>query len=111
MSQKRRRIRAEAETIKQQILHGGTWIPPDIALPAGAIPGDPSKQDPRHRVRWYYVDRPFKCADCGSEEVWTAEQQKWYYEVASGSFYAKAKRCKECRAKHRNNKGRAGGGI
>lgn len=100
MSKKSRRTKAEAEAIKRQILNRFE-IPPDAALPKGAVPGDPSQQDPRYRPRQYYIDRPFKCVDCGSEEVWTAERQKWYYEVAKGSTYAEPKRCRECRRKRR----------
>jgi len=29
----------------------------------------------------FYVDKPFVCRDCGKAEVWTAAQQKWWYEV------------------------------
>ncbi|MCA9162262.1 MAG: zinc-ribbon domain containing protein [Planctomycetales bacterium] len=32
-------------------------------------------------------------------QVWSAQQQKWYYEVAKGSLYATAIRCRECRQK------------
>lgn len=32
--------------------------------------------------RRYYIDKRFTCAKCGTEEVWTAAQQKWWYEVA-----------------------------
>jgi Probable zinc-ribbon domain len=49
----------------------------------------------------YYVDRSFTCISCGSQEVWTAEQQQWYYEVAKGPIYAGAIRCRECRKAHR----------
>ncbi len=45
----------------------------------------------------YYVDLPFTCQDCGKEEVWAAEQQKWWYEVAGGSIYSTAARCRACR--------------
>jgi hypothetical protein len=51
-------------------------------------------------TRGYYVDRPFECVDCGASEVWTAAQQKWWYEVAKGSLYATAVRCRACRRKH-----------
>jgi hypothetical protein len=34
--------------------------------------------------RGCYLDFPFACAWCGSEEVWTASQQKWWYEEAKG---------------------------
>lgn len=47
--------------------------------------------------RGYYVDRPFRCVDCGKEEVWTGSQQKWWYEVAKGFAYSTAVRCRLCR--------------
>jgi hypothetical protein len=47
--------------------------------------------------RGYYVDRPFRCVDCGKEEVWTGTQQKWWYEVAKGFVYTTAVRCRLCR--------------
>src|SRR2546423_1175272 len=34
--------------------------------------------------REFYVDRSFQCKDCGKSEVWTATQQKWWYETAKG---------------------------
>jgi hypothetical protein len=105
MSKKSRRARAESEAIKNQILNRFE-LPPDAFLPKGAVAADPSQQDPNHRPWQYYIDRPFKCVDCGSEEVWTAEQQKWYYEVAKGSTYAEPKRCRECRQKHRGAMGK-----
>ncbi|MEP3478311.1 MAG: zinc-ribbon domain containing protein [Fuerstiella sp.] len=49
----------------------------------------------------YYVDIRFQCVDCDSGEIWTAKQQKWYYEEAKGSLYATAVRCKSCREKRR----------
>jgi len=51
--------------------------------------------------RGYYVDIPFRCADCGKEEVWTGSQQKWWYEVAKGFVYSSAVRCRACRRKER----------
>ena len=51
--------------------------------------------------RGYYVDIPFRCADCGKEEVWTGSQQKWWYEIAKGFVYSGAVRCRACRRKER----------
>ena len=51
--------------------------------------------------RGYYIDRPFRCIDCGKEEVWTGSQQKWWYEVAKGFAYSIAVRCRLCRRKKR----------
>jgi len=45
----------------------------------------------------YYEDIEFRCISCRSYEVWTAKQQKWWYEVAKGSIYSTAIRCRACR--------------
>jgi len=45
------------------------------------------------------------CEDCGRQEVWTARQQKWYYEVVKVSLYARAVRCLDCRRRRRSEKG------
>lgn len=45
----------------------------------------------------FYLDKPFVCRDCGSEEIWTAKQQKWWYEVAKGRIDSTAVRCRKCR--------------
>ena len=52
----------------------------------------------------YYVDKPFKCCDCGKNEIWTAISQKWWYEVAKGHIDSIAVRCKTCRKKLRLEK-------
>lgn len=50
----------------------------------------------------FYVDKVFECRDCGAEEVWTAKQQKWWYEVAHGPIDSVAVRCLPCRRRRRN---------
>lgn len=57
--------------------------------------------------RGYYLDFPFTCVSCGSEEVWTAAQQKWWFEVARGSVYSGASRCRSCRREVREYRGKA----
>ncbi|HLN87167.1 MAG TPA: zinc-ribbon domain containing protein [Candidatus Limnocylindrales bacterium] len=59
--------------------------------------------------RGYYVDRPFRCVDCGKDEVWTGTQQKWWYEVAKGFAYSSAIRCRLCRRKERHRRDDARG--
>jgi hypothetical protein len=49
----------------------------------------------------FYVDKSFICRDCGSSQVWTALQQKWWYEVAKGNINSTAVRCRSCRQKLR----------
>jgi hypothetical protein len=57
--------------------------------------------------RGYYLDRPFRCVGCGSEQVWTAEQQKWWYEAAKGYVYSSAKLCRPCRRREQERRARA----
>jgi hypothetical protein len=54
--------------------------------------------------RGWYEDRPFTCVDCKVDEVWTATQQKWWYEVAKGQPFSFAKRCRACRRAKREVK-------
>ena len=55
-------------------------------------------------ARGYYLDKPFTCAACGREEIWTASQQKWWYEVAKGYVYSTAKLCRACRGRERDRR-------
>ncbi len=79
-------------------------------LPAGTIPVDHSQLAPNNSYSIppdFYVDRPFTCRDCGKEEIWTAEQQKWWCEVAKGSIWSTAIRCRPCRKIERDRKAEA----
>jgi hypothetical protein len=59
----------------------------------------------------FYFARPFTCRDCGAEEVWTAKQQKWWYEVAHGHIDSCAVRCLACRRARRERLRHAGPGA
>jgi hypothetical protein len=52
---------------------------------------------PRFVQLGHYEDLPFTCSGCGAAQVWTAWQQKWWYEVAKGYVYSTAKYCRACR--------------
>ena len=41
----------------------------------------------------YYHDKPFTCRDCDKAEIWTATQQKWWFEIAKGDVFTQAQRC------------------
>lgn len=56
---------------------------------------------PAFVLRGFYEDVPFRCVDCGKAEVWTAAQQKWWYEVAKGNVESRATRCRPCRRRER----------
>jgi hypothetical protein len=71
--------------------------------PSGAVMADLSQleHDNIYGPRpLFYVDRQFACIECGSEEVWTAADQKWWYEVAKGKLDSRAVRCSACRKLH-----------
>jgi hypothetical protein len=62
---------------------------------------------PDYAMRGYYQDLPFRCHGCGKEEIWTASQQKWWYEVAKGYVYSRAKLCRPCRKKEQARRAEA----
>ncbi|WP_416053982.1 zinc-ribbon domain containing protein [Marinibactrum halimedae] len=49
----------------------------------------------------FYYDVPFACRECGSSEVWTPKQQKWWYEEIGGNIETTAIYCRPCRIKRR----------
>ncbi len=74
-----------------------------IMVPSGAIPANLDEQAPNNSYGppYYYEDTPFTCIDCGREQIWTAEQQQWWYEVAKGNVNSRAVRCRPCRGERR----------
>ncbi|HEV8645507.1 MAG TPA: zinc-ribbon domain containing protein [Burkholderiales bacterium] len=81
---------------------------PPKPLPTGTAPVNEALLAPNNSYgapqfvyRGYYLDLPFICQGCGKEEVWTATQQKWWYEVAKGFAYSTAKLCRACRGEAR----------
>ena len=74
---------------------GGAAVDRDQLAPDG------SYSHPDFVERGYYVDKPFICQDCGVPQTWTAVQQKWWYEVAKGSVWTTATRCRPCRLRER----------
>lgn len=75
-----------------------TVVNPALLAPTNSY-GIPDFQD-----RGFYLDKEFRCKDCGKEEIWTATQQKWWYEVAKGDVWTTAVRCRSCRRKERKRK-------
>lgn len=63
-----------------------------------------SYSTPDFVLRGYYVDTPFHCKDCGTKQIWTATQQKWWYEIARGDVWTTATRCRNCRRRERARK-------
>ncbi len=96
MSRKARRLKIDSQWKSK---HDAT----KSAFPEGAVIADLSQQVPNNSYGaplLFYVDQPFTCTGCGKSEIWTAFQQQWYYEVAKGSGYPTAVRCRSCRKNH-----------
>jgi hypothetical protein len=103
---RKRRHRQRQKELYAQAVREGRLVDFKI-IPLGAIAADLNEQAPNgsYSPPLYYVDQPFICVDCGADEVWTAAQQKWFYETAKGSIYARAIRCRACRIERRKNHG------
>jgi hypothetical protein len=73
-------------------------------MPAGAIKANLTKQAPHNSYSppMWYVDQQQKCAECGQEFIWTARQQRHWFEVWKIPIYVIANRCGACRRRKRN---------
>ncbi len=92
----------EAAGVKQRLLREvfqGTAIPVNKSRvrSRSAIP----------RIPDFWRDRPFTCKLCGKTEVWTARQQRQWYEEQGGEVEAIAIHCHDCRRELRSRKATA----
>jgi hypothetical protein len=78
-----------------------------VLVNVSALAPNNSYGSPKFVQRGYYVDQPFKCKGCGKDEIWTATQQKWWYEVAKGYVYSTAMLCRPCRRKEQARRNEA----
>jgi predicted RNA-binding Zn-ribbon protein involved in translation (DUF1610 family) len=82
----------------------------ELPAPPGAVLTD--REALRHNNTYgllplFYTDYGFNCRDCGAEQIWTAKQQKWWYEIAQGNIGSIAVRCRPCRKKEQKRKEQA----
>jgi hypothetical protein len=78
--------------------------------PAGAVLADQTElahNNTYDLLPKFYVDRAIVCRQCGTEEVWAAERQKWWYEVAKGNIFTDAVFCRSCRESKKVQKAEA----
>jgi transposase-like protein len=77
-------------------------------IPHDAIGADQTKHADHnsYNPKFWYVDQRFRCVDCGTSELWTAEAQRWWFEVAKGPIYSEAIRCSACRKAWQEQPGR-----
>ena len=101
-SGKQRRKEIMARRHERAVLHSteDVYAPPST-LPVGAAWANHAElahnDNTYSLMPWFYLDRPFTCRDCGSFQIWTAKQQKWWYEFAKGHIHTTAVRCRPCR--------------
>lgn len=77
------------------------------SLPRGAIRGDLRKQNMCfccHVPRYFYVDEQKKCIQCGETFIFSAIEQKYWYESMRSRGAAEVVRCLSCRRRRRSEK-------
>ncbi|WP_153767666.1 zinc-ribbon domain containing protein [Endozoicomonas sp. OPT23] len=70
------------------------------SLPEGTIRADHKELSHNNTygpLPYFYIDKCYICVDCKSEEMWSARDQKWWYEIAKGCIDSTAIRCFSCR--------------
>ncbi len=80
---------------------------PNVIPPTEAIMANPqalSHNNTYGPMPRFYVDQLMQCRQCGKEEVWRAEAQQWWYEVAKGNINTKAVLCRACRSVEKQRK-------
>ncbi len=106
-SNKQRRAEIKAARLKKAQKQAGTLNTRFGPIPLHAMKADHAELAHNNTyglLPLFYIDKPFVCRDCGSHEIWTAKQQKWWYEVAKGHIDSTAVRCRRCRNKIRDAK-------
>lgn len=88
---------------------GRVWVyDPDFRppLPPGAVRGDPRRQLFCCDVpRYFYVDLERTCRACGAAFVFSAREQRHWYETLGFRLDASAVRCLPCRRAFRRDRG------
>jgi len=73
-------------------------------LPRGAVRGDVRKQRFCHMChvpKYFYLDRRRTCVECRQPFVFSAKEQKYWYERLQFHFSSEAIRCPGCRRRQR----------
>ena len=77
-------------------------------LPLGAVRGDVRKQNREqffsHAPHYFYVDVERVCVQCDADFVFSAKEQKYWYETLRFHFDSIAIRCPRCRGRRRSEK-------
>ncbi|MGH1366251.1 MAG: zinc-ribbon domain containing protein [Calditrichia bacterium] len=93
------------------VSNGKTYSFPDYdpayqpPLPVGAIRGDVSRQNyGLNCPQYYYIDIKKHCIQCRQEFLFSAKEQKFWYEKLKFYFESTAIRCMRCRKQRRSGK-------
>lgn len=70
-----------------------------------------TRHNPFSTVPAFHADKVFTCRDCGEEQVWTAKQQKWWYEERLAPIDSTAVRCLPCRRARRTQRAHPGANL
>lgn len=73
-------------------------------LPRGAVAGDVEKQVfcEYYVPKYFYVDETRRCFQCGNEFIFSAREQKYWYETRKFNFHSVPIRCASCRRQRRS---------
>lgn len=97
--------------VRQTTVVGGktyTWWKCDPGfkpkLPRGAVEGDVARQVfcTCHTPKYFYVDEPRRCIQCGDSFTFSGTEQKYWYETRQFNFHSVPIRCVRCRRLRRN---------
>ncbi len=69
-----------------------------------AVRADIAKQDYSVCPRYWYIDATFACEGCGAEFIFSAHEQKFWYEDLRFYVDSKPRNCSACRKKNRRLK-------
>lgn len=108
LKRKARRMTIQAKKVNELNESAKHWF---TMHPQECVPVNPANLRPNQSYgipefvrRGFYVDMPFTCKHCGTPQIWTAQQQHRWYELAKGDVWAIAVLCRPCRIKERERK-------
>jgi hypothetical protein len=91
--------KSDPRKMPAHLFHGALKLDYDSAQRA-----DTSKQTFTVCPRHWYIDAAFHCVDCGSEFVFSAKEQQFWYEERKFYVDSQPNRCVACRKKERVRK-------
>jgi hypothetical protein len=100
----------DSQLARARAMAGIDTTDPNVEVPAAAVLADPvclSHNNSYGRLPRFYIDLVIQCRNCGTQELWSAERQKWWYEVRKGNINTRAVLCRDCRTAQKQRKAEA----